>query len=497
VTDRECLSTEEVLVFAGGLTASTDRTAMESHVDRCAACRISVVAAVRAGRTSEPAPELDRLAPGTEVGRYTVIELLGAGGMGVVYIARDRELDRNVALKVLRERASRDRLTAEAKALAALQHPNVVAVYELAAFGDETVIAMELVDGMTLRNYLAHEPRQLAEVIDVLREAGRGLAAAHEKGFVHRDIKPENILVGVDGRARVTDFGLAQVAAATTGGLSGTVPYMAPEQLRGAPADASTDVYSFGVVVYEALTGVRPYAGRTVRELVAAFDGALERGRPLPGWLRKLVERGVALDRTRRFSSVTAFVDGLGNDPRRRRRMVAFGAGAVGLGAAAALMLSSGEPSPSCKSSAPKLAGVWDVARAEQLRAAFLSTGRPYAEDSARAVSQIFDRYTAGWAAATVEACRDTRVHGTQTEALLDLRMQCLDERFAEVQALVTVFTTKADAKLVETAPRVAQQLTSLSTCDDKAALLAQVRPADAKVAAQVSALRESFAAAR
>ncbi|MDQ3339131.1 MAG: serine/threonine-protein kinase [Myxococcota bacterium] len=511
VSVRGCLSPDEIAAYAGGHTAVTDRSSIDKHLDDCELCRLTIVAAVKAARISEPV-ETERLAPGTAVGRYIVREPIGAGGMGVVYAADDRELDRKVALKLLRDKDSRDRLTREAKALAALQHPNIVAVYELGTFHDEIFIAMELVDGATLRQWLADARRSVEEIVAVVRDAGRGLVAAHAKGLVHRDVKPENILVGSDGRARMTDFGLARQddrrtpldgeldasALTMTGALLGTIPYMAPEQLRGEPADPATDQFGLAVVLHEAVYGKRPFAGRTVKELLRAFDGEVAREpRRVPGWLRGVIDRGIAVDRSRRYPTVAAMVDALGRDPRRTRRALALGVLAVGAGVAATVALRPAKSAPTCESTAPKLAGVWDAARAQAVREAFAATKRPFADDAAKAVTKILDRYTQAWVTATTEACRDTNVHNTQTPALLDLRMQCLDERLADVNALVTVFATKADAKVVETAPRVAQQLTQLSACADKATLLEQVRPVDPAVAGKVAALRTELAAAR
>jgi serine/threonine protein kinase len=216
-----------------------------------------------------------------------VLDRIGAGGMGVVYAAYDPELDRRVALKLLRpdrfgSDADRLRLLREAQALARLADPHVVSVYDTGTFGDRVFVAVELVEGETLRQWLGGlraAPRSWREVLARFLPAGRGLAAAHAAGLVHRDFKPENVLLGRDGRVRVADFGLAEAAPEPGGKLAalpaewglvlGTPAYMAPEQLRGIAVDARSDQFSFCVALFEALYG-RPSArcrrGRRCRD---------------------------------------------------------------------------------------------------------------------------------------------------------------------------------------------------------------------------------------
>jgi serine/threonine protein kinase len=267
-----------------------DRSAfadLEVHIDSCEPCRKLVAAALAQGtpepRSREPVIDL------SVHGRYVIDALLGRGGMGAVYLARDLELGRQVALKLHRAGGSHDRLRREAIAMAKLAHPNVVIVYEVTSIDEQLCVAMEYVRGDTLRGHLAARPRGWREISALLADAGAGLAAAHAAGIVHRDFKPENVLVGEDGRPRVGDFGLARaerepevsgpvtaalVAPVTrTGTLLGTPAYMAPEQLdpTRAPVDARSDQFAFCAVAWEALYGCRPFTGVTVGELGAAI----------------------------------------------------------------------------------------------------------------------------------------------------------------------------------------------------------------------------------
>ena len=227
------------------------------------------------------------LAPGTRVGRYEIRTLLGAGGMGEVYRAYDRDLEREVAIKVLRDTSegSGDRLrrfVQEARAASGLHHPNVAHVYEIGSQDSLRFIAMELVEGETLRDRIGHGPMAVDDVLNLGTQIAAAISAAHKMGIVHRDIKPENVIITSDGYAKVLDFGLAKFRemrgdeAATLlktnrGVAMGTIAYMAPEQLVGTDVTPSADVFSLGVVLYEMLAGHRPFGGETTSDVASAI----------------------------------------------------------------------------------------------------------------------------------------------------------------------------------------------------------------------------------
>ncbi|HXN41203.1 MAG TPA: serine/threonine-protein kinase, partial [Myxococcaceae bacterium] len=315
-------------------------------------------------------PEPPLFAPGERIGRYVVERLVGEGGMGTVYAARDPELGRVVALKLLRVRASgsedsaglRSRLLREAQAMALLAHPNVVTVFEVGTLGEQVFLAMELVEGGTLTRWLAERTRPWEEVLKVFLEAGRGLAAAHAAGLVHRDFKPDNVLVGADGRVRVMDFGLARTSTATlegasaaadepsasptssgltasltrTGALLGTPAYMAPEQMRGEPVNARADLFSFCSSVYEALYGQRAFQADSLAKLRLKIEGnevsAAPPGRPIPTWLRRELLRGLRANPTERHETIDELLAALSKGKERpsvRKSLIAAGAIAI------------------------------------------------------------------------------------------------------------------------------------------------------------------------
>src|SRR2546427_7834974 len=208
--------------------------------------------------------------------RYKVVRKLGAGGMADVYLAEDQELGRPVAIKILNDRHAQDdqfveRFRREAKNAASLSHPNIVSIYDRGEAEGSYYIAMEYLDGRTLKELLVRNgPPPIPIAIDYARQILSALAFAHRNGIVHRDIKPHNIVVGGDGRLKVTDFGIARSGASQmteVGSIVGTAQYLSPEQARGAPVDPRSDLYSLGIVLYEMLTGHVPFTGDTPVEI--------------------------------------------------------------------------------------------------------------------------------------------------------------------------------------------------------------------------------------
>lgn len=306
------------------------------------------------------------------MGRYSVLRRIGEGGMSVVYRAYDPELDRQVALKLLRpgdpnDREGSARLVREARAMAKISHPNVAQVYDAGIAGSSVYVAMELIEGASLEHWTAEMPRPWTEIVRMYLQAGRGLAAAHAAGLVHRDFKPDNVMVGTDGRPRVLDFGLARPApvdaddellldddellvahhefavlsgegedrleprrrepSATfsnsgefdlqfdvtrTGLVSGTPAYMAPEQHRGEAGGAAADQFAFCVAMWQALYRCRPFEGRSYFDLSEAIlTGKLSpipRGTHVPVWLQRLLERGLAVEPRERHPSVQSLL---------------------------------------------------------------------------------------------------------------------------------------------------------------------------------------------
>jgi eukaryotic-like serine/threonine-protein kinase len=256
------------------------------------------------------------------IGPYEIVKRLGSGGMGEVYLAADRNLGRNVALKVLPAELTNDadrirRLEQEARTASALNHPNIVTVYELGRAGSSHYIAQEYVEGVTLRDRLCSGPMPLDQILDIARQVAAALDAAHAVGIIHRDIKPENIMIRPDGLVKVLDFGLAKFFAApprpqlqTSGGvILGTVQYMSPEQTRGTDVDARTDLWSLGVVVYEMVVLRRPFEAPTPNEAVARI---LEADPPLftgiaPPELQRILATALAKDPENRYKSASLF----------------------------------------------------------------------------------------------------------------------------------------------------------------------------------------------
>ncbi len=526
-------------------------------------------------RPGEPAPGADGdrhdsapLPRGEALGRYLVLDRVGVGGMGEVYAAFDPELDRRVALKLLLENptgqeepgARQRRLLREARAMARLAHPNVIAVHDVGTLGERVFIAMEFVAGPTLAHWL-REPRPQAAIVEVFAQAGRGLAAAHDAGLVHRDFKPDNVLVGDDGRVRVTDFGLARAPAEGDGAVVdpdsfaraktapahtiadttppvvrtpgdarqaaptpksasgphtpatldavtrpgfvvGTPEYMAPEQYSGKATDARTDQFSFCVALYEALYGERPFEGETAKALAVSVVGGVVRKPPkassVPPYLRDALLRGLQVDPAARFATMEELLFAIDRDPAARTRRIALAA-ALGLGLVALVVagVRGQQKAPMCTGAEASLVGVWDDARKTEIDASLRATGAPFAEDATRAVHKSLDAYVAGWIAARTDACMATRVRGVQSDQVFTLRTRCLDDRLEQLRAVTDVLA-HADLVAAEHAAQVVSDMPLLASCSDTAALTARVPPPeDAVTLAQVNALRDKLARAR
>ncbi len=504
-----CPSENEILDFALGVLPPVQAESLHHHLDSCGSCQRLVGEAARVEGQAAPAPPPPPLARGATVDRYLILEQLGVGGMGVVYAAFDPQLDRKVALKLLRADLGaaperRARLLGEAQALARLSNPHVVTVYEAKALGDQVFVAMELVEGVTLRQWLREARRPWREVLKTVLEAGEGLRAAHEAGVVHRDVKPDNVLLGKRGRVFVTDFGLARRVDAqvpplphvpvegaagpdgpeswstVSGELLGTPAYMAPEQWDGGEVDARTDQFSFCITVYEALYGERPFPGGGTSALKeAVHKGELRAPRKeakVPSHLRRVLARGLAVEPSQRYPNMAALLQALRRDPRAAwRKPLTLATAALLLAVGVAIGTARSEERL-CRGSERHLADAWDAPRKAQVKAALLSSSSSAAAGAWVGVERALDTYASQWAAMHQDACEATRVRGEQSEAVLDLRMTCLQRRARDLQALTSLFVRRHGEE-VERAVMAAYALPSLKECAETYALAAQVKP--------------------
>lgn len=508
-----CVDANMAAAYVAGELTMREAEAVEKHIDRCADCRqhLSELARSHARLDENTSPAVTpTLVPGTRVGRYVIVERLGAGAMGVVYRARDPELGRPIALKMVRSELANgagpsgdtlhDRLAREARAMAQLSHPNVVAVYDLVVEGGALYIAMELIDGTSLATWLTQAPRGWPEVLRVFRQAGEGLAAAHAAGLVHRDFKPDNVLVDdARGRVCVTDFGLARLdrpaespvlgishtapalAAwmTTTGALMGTPAYMSPEQYRSDPATPHSDQFSFCVALYEALHRESPFEGETVQERAAAVTTGRRRPRSkdaIPARIDEVLERGMRIAPAERYASMRQLVAALSPSPVRSLR---YGAAALVLVAmvVGTTMFVRRRHSPAtasaadCPSADQRLAGVWDSARKQRIEAAFEATKKTYALDAWRGTERSLERYVDDWSGMYTTTCSRRPYDVTRLRS-----MTCLEERLVDLRALVDVLEL-ADAALVGEAVPAAESLARVAQCNGHAQTALRVAP--------------------
>lgn len=492
----QCLDENAVAELIDGVLPPGVRQEIDAHLDECASCR-SLVATVASEQesssdaqslatipTAVKADSATAVARGRSVGRYVAIHAIGAGSMGIVYLAYDPELDRRVALKRLSvdgvdESEHRRRVSEEAKAMARLSHPNVVAVHDIVTADEATYIAMEYVDGTTLTRWRAG--RSAEELLGAFVQAGEGLAAAHAVNVIHRDFKPDNVLVSLDGRVLVTDFGLAASAAqdslnvADAGSndrptLVGTPRYLAPELFDGEVAGPGADQYSFCYALAESLLGGPPLEGSTGELLSAKRGGQLRSALPASGRVRRALAKGLAPDPRERHASMQALLSEL--RPRRQRAALAA-VGVVGAVAVAGALLASQSSEAVCPAVA--LDDVYSSVHRDRIGAALSSW--PDSEAWLAKIDEGLSTYAASWEDMHVDACEATHVRRTQTLEILEARMGCLEGRRRELRALVSVLS-ELSPEAGPTAINSVHRLPSVASCADPGAFH-RPRPGD------------------
>ncbi|MEZ4383492.1 MAG: serine/threonine-protein kinase [Nannocystaceae bacterium] len=470
----------------------------------------------------------------TRVDRFFIFRQLGEGGMGRVYLGYDEELDRKLAIKVWRGKDDsevRVRMLREAQALARLSHPNVVTVYEVGEESGQVYLAMEYVEGETLRRWVQESPRPIGLILDRYLQAGRGLAAAHAAGVLHRDFKPDNAIAGADGRVRVLDFGLARaersllaeeslsdrpvIRVASAGGvldapmtvagtILGTPAYMPPEQLVGATADVRSDIFAFSVALWEALYGVRPYRAESIRELAEKIlagdpdDG--ERGRAVPRRLRAALLRGLAADPDERWQSMDEYLHALSRGARRLRWIPLVAVAVLALTILAGLFgagrWQERREAAACEARAAAIDGVWNQRLADALERAAHASDVDFAPGALRRLLPILTGYADRWRAASVTAC-ERELDDVWTEQRAAEAVTCLEDRLWSFEALI-LEVSRADLARIQQALPAAYGLSPIDRCLDPAWLRQRIPPPDdLRSRAEIDAIREAFARAR
>ncbi|HWB77280.1 MAG TPA: protein kinase [Nannocystaceae bacterium] len=423
----------------------------------------------------------------SQLDRFVILERLGSGGQGRVYLAFDPKLARRVAIKLVRPEADGDasaqeQLVREAQALAQLADPNIVAVHDVGTFvsQDEEVvfIVMEYVEGPTLAQWLVAAPRSTDDVLARFAECGRGLAHAHAHGVVHRDFKPSNVIVSASG-CRILDFGLARAPvsppsprAASSSTTAGTPAYMAPEQHEGGAIDARTDQYAFCVALWGALAGERPFGGATSTELAQAKRA----GPPLPsdrrGTNRALLQvcaRGLAWAPAQRFADMPALLEALARARvARRRRIAAVVLAMIAIVAFVGWRAFDARRRAACTATAASATQLWTDARAP-IEHALLATGAVFAADTAAWVDGRIDTFVREWAQERESTCVAERIDRAIGAEVAAARIGCLDAQLQRVEALLGVLA-QADLRVVTVAVGMAGALPSAASCREESA---------------------------
>lgn len=421
------------------------------------------------------------------IGRYVLVEELGAGGIGVVIKAYDPKLDRAIALKLLHrsnlDDDARARFEREAQAIARLRHTNVVTVYDVGEHDGEPYLAMELIRGGSLAGWLSAERRSTPDILRVFRLAAHGLIAAHDQGIVHRDFKPANVLLDEDGSVKVADFGLARSVGAVeppssqetsespsleltltrTGTVLGTPAYMAPEQLAGSAVDARADQYSFCVSLYEALVGARPEpdAGLT-----------FPAGR-VPLRLQRALRRGLASNPAARFGSMHDLVAAMSSSGRRTSVIAAVGALAV---TAAAVSYGAYTDRPAaCANLGEQIERLWTAETRAAIAPPF-TEGHPQGPQIAERLVATVDRAVAAWTRERTNACLAT-TRGEQSSDMLDRRMLCYERQLTTLTAYVDAWKSGPDVSGIENSVSRFEAAFDLAECGADRLLAAPEQP--------------------
>jgi serine/threonine protein kinase len=427
-----------------------------------------------------------------QLGRYHLLEMVGAGGMGVVWGAWDPELERRVAIKLVKATlaAARDRIQLEGQALAKLSHPNVVTVYDVGVVDEQVYIVMEWVRGQNLRAY-CRAPRTLREITGLYRAAGEGLAAAHAAGLIHRDFKPDNAIRGDDGRVRVLDFGLARndVRPADDGRAvpssdltrgAGTPKYMPPEQAEGGALTPSVDQYAFCASLREAL------AGRDA-------DG---KAADVPGWIEAILVRGTAREAKDRFPAMADLLRALARDPATiwRRRAIVVGAAAATVAAfAIGDLRASGHGVEPCSGSRQDIARTWNPAARVEMTS-HLQTLGAYGRDEATRLDGELAKYADRWAASHHTACLANE-RGELTPQIYERNLSCLGRARAGLETVVDLLA-RVPGERLSSAIVATRSLPDTERCLTET-LASTVEPPPRELAARADALGNEVARVR
>ncbi len=499
------------VAFLGGALDANAVEAVELELDNCETCRQLMAAVARDWHAHSP-HEMHNLGNGTTIGRYQLAQPLGAGAMGVVYQAFDPVVDRHVALKLLDVHTFNDAdvVLREAQAMGRVNHAAVVGVYDAGVTVDYVFVAMELVQGQTLRQQMAAGELTARQWYAMFAQIAEGLAAAHDAGVVHRDFKPENVLIDRHGMAKVTDFGLARMSvpvadltfapeAVARTHAAGTPAYMAPEQLAGGNADARSDQYSFAITLFEVLNGKRPFVATNIAALAAAMHQPIVEWGDSSGSVKRLLQRALAPRPDARFTTMHEVASAL-RRLAQPRRWPWIGAAVGSVVAIAALVVVVAWPGAStanpCAAADADAIAAWTPTQASALQQAYDRVALPYAASARDNAQRRLDAYAATLRAGYTAACRATHVQHTQSAALLDRRSQCLDRGTAALQATGQLLAN-ADANVVTHTVEALDQLVDVRNCADVATLADEVPvPTEPSKRRDAAAIRRQLAEA-
>jgi eukaryotic-like serine/threonine-protein kinase len=472
-----CPSADEVAAVISGTVSAVERARFWQHAEQCESCRQICSEGISLAAGSKDSVALSTaaktFAPGDSLGRYIILHELGRGGLGIVFAAYDPTLDRNVAIKILSHAgADASMLLNEARTLAKLSHPNIVAVHDVGIEDGCPYVAMEYVVGQTLRQWMDGAPRTWMDIRDVFLKAADALHFAHSRGVVHLDFKPQNVLLNREGHVQVSDFGLARLLSDTSSTIAGTPAYMAPEQAASGALGPFTDQYAFCVTLAEAISGARPKDATVVPNIKVATTALVA------------IKRGLSSDPKLRMASMAALARQLRSDnPTKRNVGIALGV-ATAMTIPAAIWLKQTEPkSQQCETVAALDVTWWTPSLSVDISASLTTNGGFQTEHIVRSL----DDYTRAFLQRSSAACKQLHDRSEITSSLFERQRLCLSQGLSSAKSLALLMQ-HSDHEIAANAAMAVSTLPSLNRCSDAAFLLANIEPA---TAAQAMAVRE------
>lgn len=497
-----CPSENHLLTFLNGQLETHDITSIERHVDECSHC-LETIFKIRSLSLEHPINPIHSsftehiINPGTHLGRFTILEKVGQGGMGVVYAAYDANLDRRVAIKMLRDPCFSKHILDEAKIVARLNHPCVHAIYDMGEYLGKTFLVMEFINGKTLDVWLAEQKRSAQEVIAIFLQIADGLHAAHSAGIIHGDFKPKNIMIDSHHQAHLIDFGLSkkftlsQISYKGISFIQGTPAFMAPEQVQGAPVSYKSDQFSFCLTLFQSLFGQMLFACGSLEKRQQEIKEFTQKKQLInSSFLKKrtslnilkTLQKGLSFDPLDRFSNMHQLAISLKYNPVQTwtKRIICLTLAFSGIGIGLFLNQIRVNKKNQCIHGEEQLSEIWNDQVKQILATPFFNSNQASVIFAWFEFVHFMDGHQKEFGQAYNEICAATHIRKEQSMILLESKMDCLELKKQEIKQVLTLL--HRDFSLLLNATSKPQLLSPIEHClvnINSAMFIAQINPVD------------------